>query len=343
MATMLNDTLPLSRPRALVTHNRCAQIQYARLCSTACTHSVQCAAARREMLSLLAATLPANAALELLAAVMPNAAHSATEAPAKDPTFYARWPYATPADIIPYIEAEAVRGDAQSVLDAMDAFSLYYPQYKIGPEKGALFEQALQQAKPSLALELGTFLGYSAIRTARNLAPGGRLICVEANPDNAAVARQLLEYAGVLEGQVLVVEGLAKKVIPGLPALLQQLQQQQLGQNAALQQDQDIQQQQQQQQGLGFDAVFLDHSKNDYLPDLQRLEQLALVRQGSTVLADNVVYPGAPGFLEYLDNSGRYNTQLLKAKYEYEQAWNPDWEPNKDDAMSVSVCLGGEL
>lgn len=59
-------------------------------------------------MSLLAATLPANAALELLAAVMPNAAHSATEAPTKDPTFYARWPYATPADIIPYIEAVSV-------------------------------------------------------------------------------------------------------------------------------------------------------------------------------------------------------------------------------------------
>lgn len=46
------------------------------------------------------------------------------------------------------------------------------------------------------------------------------------------------------------------------------------------------------------------------------------------------------GYLEYLESSGRYRTQLLKAKYEYEQAWNPDWEPNKEDAMSVSVCSG---
>jgi catechol O-methyltransferase len=144
-------------------------------------------------------------------------------------------------------------------------------QYKIGPEKGALFEQTLQQAKPTLSLELGTFLGYAAIRTARNLAPGGRLICVEANPDNAAVARQLLQFAGVPDGQVIVVEGLAKQVINSLPLLLQDMQQ---------------------QQGSRFDVVFLDHSKNDYLPDLQRLEQLGLVRQGTTVMADNVVYPG---------------------------------------------------
>jgi predicted O-methyltransferase YrrM len=172
-----------------------------------------------------------------------------------------------------------------------------FRQYKIGPEKGALFEQTLQQPQPKLALELGTFLGYSAIRTARNLALGGRLICVEANPDNAAVARKLLQYAGVPDGQVMVVEGLAKQVIPGLPVLLQQLQR---GQDAAASspqlEDQKAQQDIQQQQGLGFDVVFLDHSKNDYLPDLQRLEQLGLVRQGTTVLADNVVYPGrVPG------------------------------------------------
>lgn len=46
----------------------------------------------------------------------------------------------------------------------------------------------------------------------------------------------------------------------------------------------------------------------------------------------------AAGFLEFLESSGRYKTELLRARYEYEQAWNPDWEPNKEDALSVSVC-----
>lgn len=32
------------------------------------------------------------------------------------------------------------------------------------------------------------------------------------------------------------------------------------------------------------------------------------------------VYPGAPGFLEYLDSCGHYSTRLLEAAYEYEQA-----------------------
>lgn len=47
------------------------------------------------------------------------------------------------------------------------------------------------------------------------------------------------------------------------------------------------------------------------------------------------------GFLEYLDSSERYKTELLRARYEYEQAWNPDWELGKEDALSVSVCNAG--
>jgi predicted O-methyltransferase YrrM len=37
-----------------------------------------------------------------------------------------------------------------------------------------------------------------------------------------------------------------------------------------------------------------------YATDLKRLEQLGLVRKGTVVLADNVVFPGAPELLAYL-------------------------------------------
>jgi hypothetical protein len=45
----------------------------------------------------------------------------------RDPNFYATWPYAQPADILPFIQQAAQPGDAQAVLDAMDTFSQYYP------------------------------------------------------------------------------------------------------------------------------------------------------------------------------------------------------------------------
>ena len=37
-----------------------------------------------------------------------------------------------------------------------------------------------------------------------------------------------------------------------------------------------------------------------YLADLERMERAGVVGPGTVVAADNVVYPGAPGFLEHV-------------------------------------------
>jgi hypothetical protein len=64
--------------------------------------------------------LPQLAALELLEDALPNVAQAtaaaAIEAPARDPTFYARWQYARPADIIPYIEEVSLQMPVTSIL-----------------------------------------------------------------------------------------------------------------------------------------------------------------------------------------------------------------------------------
>lgn len=66
--------------------------------------------------------------LGLLPSLALAGAAAAAAVPAeRDPTFYATWQYATPLDILPYIQQQAAPGDAQAVLDAMDTFSLYYP------------------------------------------------------------------------------------------------------------------------------------------------------------------------------------------------------------------------
>ena len=44
------------------------------------------------------------------------------------------------------------------------------------------------------------------------------------------------------------------------------------------------------------------------------MEAAGLVGDGTVIVADNVIYPGAPDFLEYVDTSrGRYKTTLLEA------------------------------
>ena len=92
--------------------------------------------------------------------------------------------------------------------------------------------------------------------------------------------------------------------------------------------------------GAGTDVLFLDHAKERYLPDLKLYEDAGVVRRGTTVIADNVVYPGAPGYLEYVDTAAkRYETRLIDAMFEYDQVWKKDWKGTPKDALSVSVRL----
>lgn len=58
-------------------------------------------------------------------------------------------------------------------------------------------DAVIQEHRPSLLLELGAYCGYSAVRMARLLPPGGRLFTMEINPDFAAITQQMLDFAGL--------------------------------------------------------------------------------------------------------------------------------------------------
>mmetsp|Transcript_37461 Transcript_37461/g.88707 ORF Transcript_37461/g.88707 Transcript_37461/m.88707 type:complete len:318 (+) Transcript_37461:1-954(+) len=225
--------------------------------------------------------------------------------------FYAKWPYSKPSAILPYIYATAKKGDVDSILAAMDGFGERYPMYKLGDEKGKILEEEILKLPeaPMRCVELGTFLGYSALRTARHLAPGGKLVCVEFNPEHAQVAEAVVEYAG-LSSSIEITVGDSSLMLDAVKTALG-------GQRA--------------------DFVLLDHRKSVYLPDLKGLEERGVVGKGTMVAADNVIYPGTPDYLEYVDDAaGRYNTRLRAAKFEYDQFWRAGWTP-KADAVSFSV------
>lgn len=58
-------------------------------------------------------------------------------------------------------------------------------------------DAVIREHGPSLVLELGAYCGYSAVRIARLLPPGGRLLTMEINPDFSAITQQMLNFAGV--------------------------------------------------------------------------------------------------------------------------------------------------
>lgn len=58
-------------------------------------------------------------------------------------------------------------------------------------------DSVLREQRPSVLLELGAYCGYSAVRMARLLLPGARLLTIELNPEYAAITQQMVEFAGL--------------------------------------------------------------------------------------------------------------------------------------------------
>ena len=230
-------------------------------------------------------------------------------ASAAEENFYQRWPLVTPADVLPFLRATAKQGDADSVVAALESWGSHYPSYACGAEKGAILEQLVVSQAPQRAVEVGSFQGYSGVRTARRLPRGGRLLCVEASPANAAVVRAVVDYAG-LGARVDVLTGLSSDVMPDIASWV--------GPG-------------------GSDWVFLDHCKPCLLPDTLRMEALGVIRPKTMVVADNVIYPGAPDYLQHVGDPRLYDTRLMECDFEYSTQWRDGFSGKKRDAVSISI------
>ena len=72
------------------------------------------------------------------------------------------------AAAVRYVLAHARAGDLDDVIDTIDRFA--YQEsilINVGDEKGLLLDAAVRRSGARLALELGTYCGYSALRIAR--------------------------------------------------------------------------------------------------------------------------------------------------------------------------------
>jgi catechol O-methyltransferase len=176
-----------------------------------------------------------------------------------------------------YVVSHARRGDIDDVLAAIDTFA--YEKsilINVGDEKGALLDAAVKRADPRVALELGTYCGYSALRIARS-APEARVFSVELAAANAEIARRIWAHAGV-EGRVTCVVGTIGDGGKTLDALATE---------------------------HGFaegsvDFLFVDHDKNAYLADLLSIMERGWLHRGSIVVADNVRFPGVPKYRAFM-------------------------------------------
>jgi predicted O-methyltransferase YrrM len=65
--------------------------------------------------------------------------------------------------------------------------------------------------------------------------------------------------------------------------------------------------------------IFIDHYKEVYLRDFKILEKVGLIKSETMIVADNVITPGAPDYLEYIRTNPNYITKMYEAKLEYRE------------------------
>ncbi|PHH88513.1 hypothetical protein CDD83_7435 [Cordyceps sp. RAO-2017] len=175
-------------------------------------------------------------------------------------------------------DIDQLRGSPAKVLAAIDDYARTKRYLmNVGQDKGAIVSRLIASARPRLVVELGGYVGYSAILlgSALRSCGGQRYLSLERNPEFAAVASSLVHLAG-LGAVVDVVVGATADSLRRLHA----------------------------ERRLGrIDLLFLDHYKPAYLPDLKLCEQLGLIGPGSVLAADNVIKPGNPPYLEYVRGS----------------------------------------
>lgn len=211
-----------------------------------------------------------------------------------------------------HVLATAPAGDINAAIAAIDDYA-YRQKYLInlGDEKGAILDTVLDRIKPIRVLELGAYVGYSALRIARKLPPGGHLYSIEFSEANAAITRRMIAHAGASD-RVTVVHGTLGDEGMTLSALRSQ-------------------------HGFGagnLDLVFIDHDKEVYVPDVERILAAGFLHPGSVLVADNVGFPGAPKYRDFMKaNEGRrFRSESHRTHAEY-QTLIPD-------VVMVSTFIG---
>ena len=154
---------------------------------------------------------------------------------------------------------QEIRNNPILILQAMDVYSAKHEfLINIGPEKGRIVTDTIAQEQPGTIVEVGGYVGYSAILFAdhmRRANPEAKLLSLEFNPQFAKIISEMVSLAG-LQDSVTVVTGSADESMRRLKK------EGQLG---------------------NIDLLFLDHVEDLYERDLKvAMDELGLLRSGAS-------------------------------------------------------------
>lgn len=108
-------------------------------------------------------------------------------------------PFSLPEAMHAYLDARNTPPDAAQAALRSETEQLAEWGMRFSHESALLIQLIVRAQQPMFCVELGTFTGYSSLTVARELPPGGRLLCCDVSEDWTAVARRHWEAAGVAD------------------------------------------------------------------------------------------------------------------------------------------------
>ena len=193
---------------------------------------------------------------------------------------------------------------AIDILNSLDERGKKQFMPSIGPVKGKIIADIIQEYKPKRILEIGSLYGYSAILMASVMSSyddddGIKVVTIEIDKNNGAIANGNIKDAELLNKIELITDD-AIEVIPKL--------------------------------GYKFDLLFLDAAKDHYLKYLKLSEEVDIIKNDAIIIADNVGISKNEmmDYLEYVRISGKYRkSKTIETTLEF----------SKDvrDAIEVSI------
>jgi predicted O-methyltransferase YrrM len=160
-------------------------------------------------------------------------------------------------NIIQYAYLQELRKPVSPQLKVMENYARHNKIPIIDWYSGELLEFVMKLKNPIRVLELGTAIGYSAIRIIQQLSAEATITTIEKSPGNIEKAKEYFEQSGYAK-RINLLAGDAKDILPTLT-----------GQ---------------------FDAVFLDADKRDYA-ELFELT-VPLIAPGGLIVVDNLLWYG---------------------------------------------------
>ena len=146
------------------------------------------------------------------------------------------------------------------LLQEIEKFTLENHPHAImlsGPVQGKLLEIISCMISPKKILEIGTFMGYSALCLAKGLTPDGELHTLEIRKEDAEISRNFFSKS-LHSKQIILHEGDALDIIPALNET--------------------------------WDLIFIDADKVNYINYYELT--LPRLKKGGFILADNVLFHG---------------------------------------------------